>query len=482
MRRQLLRAGADKEAVETSGGRTALHFAALRSKTEVVKALVAKGGNKEARDSDGRTPLHLACIVHSSDPTPATHLIVKGADPLASDAEGVTPLDISVHRGWTVAIRAMVSHGARPCAGNAGLLYDAVRAGNAGVVDALVEGGWEAGAPPAPIATGEVMMGEVFSPLMLAADSGRPDVVRALLRGKCKGFPDAADPRGYTALHLATMRGSEKIAEALLRDGDASRDLANVDGDTALHIAVASRRTHIGEVLLLAGASVSIANRRGHTPLHFAAAMGLAEFAKELLDRGADVGALDGEVSAFANSKVAVTNQARRGANGANIVKSSRACGKGRRKSRGDRKEGRTPLHYAAMRGRVDATRVLLQAGASAGHRWNDKRETPLFVAARGGHADVVGLLLERLSQGYVDVPAASGETPLSVACANGHADVVEQVGVVVLWRCDFWFVLTDACVQHGEYWLSIALGCLPMKIRARKKTADIAVCTVTVQ
>lgn len=358
---------------------------------------------------------------------------------MAEDAEGITPLDVSVRCGWTVAVRAMVARGARPCASNTGLLYEAVRAGKVGVVDALVEGGWEAGIPPTPLAAGEeevVVMGDVFSPLMLAADSGRPDVVRALLKGKRKGFPDAAGARGYTALHLATMRGSEKIAEALLQDGDANRDVANVDGDTALHIAVATRSTRIGDVLLRAGASVSIANGRGHTPLHYAAAMGLAEFAKELLDRGADVGALDGEGSAFVKPGMAGKPQTRRASKGGSgNVKSGQACGKGRRSGRGDRREeGRTPLHYAAVHGRVEATRVLLEAGASAGHRWNDKRETPLFVAARGGHADVVGLLLEKLGPGGVDVPAASEETPLSVACANGHADVVEQVRA--LWRC----------------------------------------------
>ncbi|CAM9849335.1 unnamed protein product, partial [Scytosiphon promiscuus] len=41
---------------------------------------------------------------------------------------------------------------------------------------------------------------ETLSPLMLAADSGRPDVVRALLRGRQRGFPDAGDAHGYTAL------------------------------------------------------------------------------------------------------------------------------------------------------------------------------------------------------------------------------------------------------------------------------------------
>lgn len=461
---QLLRAGVDKEAVEPAGGRTPLHLAALGSNTESVRALVAAGANIEARDSDGRTPLHLSCMVRSRDPAVPLCLMKHGAVGSMADAQGTTPLDIAVRSGWTEIVRALLSSGTapRPCAGNLNLLYEVVRAGSASIVAALVDGGWETGVPTAPAAPGK---GETYSPLMLAADSGRPDVVKELLRGKQKGFPDEGDARGYTALHLATMKGSASIAEALLGEGGANPDVANADGDTALHIAVATRRTNVGEVILRSGVSVDLANRRGHTALHFAAALGLTSFAKELLDRGADLEAVDGVgVSATGSSCTAaytgssenekkLANLGRvvgtkeiagnpknncRAAKGAakgtakgtakGGAKGGVKGGRGRRGSRGKQKEGRTPLHYAAMNGRVEVAQLLLRAGAAPTHRWNSKRESPLFVAAKGGHAEVVGLLLEKMGSGEVDLPALSGETPLSAACANGHSDVVDEV------------------------------------------------------
>ncbi|CAM9874499.1 unnamed protein product, partial [Ectocarpus sp. 8 AP-2014] len=580
---------------------------------------------KEACDLDGRTPLLLSCIVQCpSAPATTTPLCLlrAGAVATAADAQGTTALDIAVRYGRAEIVREIFSRreGApRPIPGNLGVLYQAVRGGDAGIVACLVNNGWEGGVPvvtaspqppppslqsretsgapvPSPVGrkgatasspSAEAAAGspasvaavrETLSPLMLAADSGRVDVVRALLRGRHGGFPNAGDTRGYTALHFATMRGSVGIAEALLQgaasfrkgagggenndngNGDggvvsfftggtgagagaaaaakgagtgdgaagaasagspaavaADPDVTNADGDTALHVAVATRRIGVGQALLRAGASVGIANGLGHTALHFAAALGLSGFAKELLDRGADAAAVDGtESSSSANAagasgggggggvilssaggrnarhktggdrrakiaaavRVTATVAPRRRGSSATSTPSAAAAvavaaaaspnaGRGRctrvsaaalatslasplskkpsqkrRASTGTaatvrlgggspnrRKEGRTPLHFAAMNGRVGTARVLLAAGAPPAHRRNRKRESPLFLAARGGHAEVVKLLLEALRPGtHVDAATAAGETPLGVASANGHDDVVVQL------------------------------------------------------
>ena len=421
-------------------------------------------------------------MVRPLDPATPLCLIAAGAVSFSGDVHGVTPLDIAVRYGCTAIVRAIFSPGTpapppRPSPGNTHLLFQAVSAGNEDIVGVLVGGGWEVGVPTPSTAVGDTGVAatststdkpvgateKMLSPMMLAADSGRPEVVKALLRGRKKGFPNAGDARGYTALHFATMRGSASIAEALVGEGGADPDLGNLDGDTPLHIAVATRRTDVGEVLLRAGASVDAANRQGHTALHFAAALGLAGFTKQLLDRGADFGAVD-RLGAAVNpsaSGAPIENSGKEGKMGAatavtspgrtratkgtgGSVRKSRRLeerSKGKRGSLGPPKEGRTALHYAAMNGRAEAVRVLLHAGAAAGHRWNGKRESPLFVAARNGHAEVVALLLERLGPGDVDVPASSGETPLSVACTNGHAEVVDQVMTILfrawalLWR-----------------------------------------------
>lgn len=75
--------------MEKGTGRTALHFAALDSNLDATMALVEAGCNKEARDADGLTPLHLACrVAFRSDPAVALFLIRLGASALAADSQG----------------------------------------------------------------------------------------------------------------------------------------------------------------------------------------------------------------------------------------------------------------------------------------------------------------------------------------------------------------------------------------------------------
>ena len=320
----------------------------------------------------------------------------------------------------------------------------------------------------------------------------------------------------------------------------ADPDIVNADGDTALHVAIATRRVEVAELLLRAGASVRVANRLGFTALHFAAALGLSGLARRLLEKGADVAAVEGAASATAVApgrslrgkkrngtinhggggggvsgggdggaaeREIMSSERLRGGSGVGGAEggivatttvggdggggdatqesprhehgtSPRRCpaassrprsasprssqksgpttpkrgrnsdrspsagaakkggrssntsdggGNGSAKDR-KKKEGRTPLHYAATNGRVGTARVLLEAGAPVDHRRNRDRESPLFAAAKNGHAGVVELLLEELGPGEVDAPSSVGETPLGVACANGHADVVDQV------------------------------------------------------
>lgn len=152
-----MKAGADTDVPDAVSGRTALHFAALRSDLAAVKALVLAGAETEVRDSaDGRTPLHLACIVarppSEQQRVPLYLLEVAGAAGSAADAYGMTALDVAVRRGCAEVVLAVFREtGGAPAPGpeNAGLLYEAVRGGDARIVGALVAAGWEAGVPGA---------------------------------------------------------------------------------------------------------------------------------------------------------------------------------------------------------------------------------------------------------------------------------------------------------------------------------------------
>jgi len=120
-----------------------------------------------------------------------------------------------------------------------------------------------------------------------------------------------------------------------------------------------------------------------------------------------------------------------------------------------DEEQG-TPLHSAAMMGRMDAVLLLLERGAEADAR-NTLNQSPLLYAAYGGYAAIVDTLIAhgasfeyRDARGYAPIHFAArqgqkavvellvakgasfdergyqGKTPLYFAAANGHTDIVK--------------------------------------------------------
>ncbi|KAJ3108421.1 phosphate system positive regulatory protein pho81 [Phlyctochytrium planicorne] len=80
---------------------------------------------------------------------------------------------------------------------------------------------------------------------------------------------------------------------------------------------------------------------------------------------------------------------------------------------------GRTPLHYSAMYGRYDCTVFLISSGAKVDAVDLDDC-SPLIQAVIGGHTECVEALLSR----QTDPKANSGPDPLVLACEHGHRDI----------------------------------------------------------
>ena len=86
--------------------------------------------------------------------------------------------------------------------------------------------------------------------------------------------------------------------------------------------------------------------------------------------------------------------------------------------------DGMTPLHWAADRGDLAITEMLVYAGANVAAVTRIGQYTPLHLASKGGSVQVV----QALVKAGADVKARtnrSGVTPLHLAAASGGADIV---------------------------------------------------------
>ncbi|CAH0480077.1 unnamed protein product [Peronospora belbahrii] len=108
-----------------------------------------------------------------------------------------------------------------------------------------------------------------------------------------------------------------------------------------------------------------------------------------------------------------------------NVVKMKRLLARGIQvDTLGEHVEGvhrRTPLHWAAVVGKVNAAKLLLKVGADPNAKDRDGR-TPLHWAARNNHDEVVSLLLAYNAQ-----PDATDDEGIPVVCFAAEAEGVDS-------------------------------------------------------
>jgi ankyrin repeat protein len=110
--------------------------------TASVKRLIDAGADVNARNLDGNTPLHLACLWGHMDIVRL--LIETGAELNTRDDSDCTPLHLTCFRGLTEIARFLIEHGADVNASNdygRTLLHRACSNGRPGIVRLLLEHG-----------------------------------------------------------------------------------------------------------------------------------------------------------------------------------------------------------------------------------------------------------------------------------------------------------------------------------------------------
>lgn len=87
--------------------------------------------------------------------------------------------------------------------------------------------------------------------------------------------------------------------------------------------------------------------------------------------------------------------------------------------------EGYTALHHAARGGHEDVVAMLLDSASTKVDIPSKTQITPLWLAAAYGHCDLVRALTEKQANLEVE-ESETGRTPLLVAASNGHRAVVD--------------------------------------------------------
>ncbi|MFR9795702.1 ankyrin repeat domain-containing protein [Streptomyces sp. MS06] len=294
-------------------------------------------------------------------------------------------------------------------------LDEAVRTGDAELASAAVAAGADVDRR-AP--------GSGLTPLHLASGAGHTDVVRLLLDAGAD--PYTVDPRGgATALHKAVQAGSLPVARALVEAGAFVDAVTPTTGHTPLMDALWYKFPDLVEYLLAHGAGLEMRTHYGFSlQEHFDYELNVNTRGKDLLLRSErllrDRRARDAAAAAGQRLMAAVTEGDEVAvkellAEGADVDETFPHIG--------GFNDGHTPLHVACRDGHTDLVGPLLQAGADVNAVEPCFGAVPLHKAVYNGHAAITALLVAHPGVDLDFQGATNGYTPLHDALWHGYED-----------------------------------------------------------
>ena len=363
--RVLLDDGANVDSMHS--GRSALFYASMNGHLETVRLLLEHGA-KPNRGDMGVTPLHVSA--ERGHTKIVKHLLASGANPgIRWRQYGALPIHQACFNGWAETALVLLDAGdfleERNKGGFTPLLL-AARRGHDQVVAALLKRG----------ANVEAVTDHHWTALHLSSYHGHEKVVSALLRYGAN--PDSTQ-EGMTPLFLAAEKGRMDVLKLLLAAGADLTVAGEKYGNLPVHQACFGGQTEAALALLDAGDFLEARNKAGFTPLLVAARGGYDDLVLTLLERGADTDAANKEgwgalhlACYYGNGKMVPALLAAKADPNA-------------RKA-----DGSTPLHVAASKVSTypERKRLLLAAGADASIPYKDKRTADQLYAANKAYRD----------------------------------------------------------------------------------------------
>jgi ankyrin repeat protein len=335
--------GADIHVTQDEGRRNPLRLAAIRSYMDIVKYIVEELEVDPGKDT---RVLQMTTMAGNNAKEIFKYLIDHGGKVDIEDKSLGTSLMIALREGgdeefakWIIEecgadVTVVTRHGEKSTA-----LHKAVQFGTIEMIEYLISKGADK--------LFNVPDGRGFTPLTVAADESREDVIRLLISkyGVDPNFITEINP-----LFIAVQKRLVPVVELLMDLGSDANITQQEMKCNPLHLAASNDYQSLAIILCEHGANVDCEDPRGYTPLIMAASEGYSKMIQILCQYGADY--------------------------------NHRA-----------HKDNATPLFHAVLANRLDATKVLLELGCHPLSIRNEEEETLADMARKRGHNFMANLL-----------------------------------------------------------------------------------------
>ncbi|XP_053398040.1 transient receptor potential cation channel subfamily A member 1 homolog [Mercenaria mercenaria] len=233
------------------------------------------------------------------------------------------------------------------------------------------------------------------------------------------------DKTKYHLLHYFVIGRSMKLLSSILEKSLTGVDNKDDEGRSALHIAALLNYSDIATELINKHADINLADKVGMTPLLFAANYGSLEVFEILLQNPATT------VNVTAKNKNSVLHLAMKN-NNTNILKILKKHKELMKTTHNvewttfigmDCSEKKSALHYAVLQNNKESVEILLQEHVDVHHYTDIDFRTPLSYAAGKGLVEITKILVEHGARNCRDENLFS---PIHHAAKNGHPEVVQ--------------------------------------------------------